>query len=182
MKKIAFLLIAGMLCMSTVPVCAASVSTVKASTKGSDASGADYTRIPSAETLQEDIGFVPRTPDRLAGDFLFESGNISESYDLNQNGDAVNRRKGISFRYISVMDGSTKSVTLSAEMDGGQSKSENQPTMKYREVDLYFEDTYANSISWTEDGIGYILMDTSRVVTEEELVAMAKGMLDIGAE
>jgi hypothetical protein len=77
-KRIALLLITGICLVNTVP-CFASQS-VKVS--ASDSGQAQYTTLPDRDTLQKDVGFRPKAPQELAGGYLFGSGSITESFDL----------------------------------------------------------------------------------------------------
>lgn len=68
-KKAALLLITSSLLMSTFPCYAATEGGGKVKVSSSSSvSAEDYSQIPNAETLQKDVGFVPKTADALAGD------------------------------------------------------------------------------------------------------------------
>lgn len=95
-RKIALLLITGICLANTVP-CFASPS-MKVSVSSSEEN--QYSTLPDGDTLQKDVGFRPKAPASLAGGYLFGSGNITESFDLDSNGAPVNKQKGISFKYI----------------------------------------------------------------------------------
>lgn len=181
LKKIVILLTAGVLLMNTIPCYAASGASVKTSVSSSSGDdGAKYAQIPDAETLQKDVGFVPKSPDTLAGDFKFTSGTITESYNLDSNGNPVNKKKGIDFKYANSNTG--KTVSLSAELKSEQSVPENSVVTKYGETELYFNNRYANYLGWFDDNIFYSLMDIDNAVTQEEMTAMAKGMIDMNAD
>ncbi len=94
-KRIALFLLTGMCLMNSVTSYASSsVVMVKGGSQENS-----YMAIPTAETLQKDAGFKPKTPPTLAGDYQFSEGNITESFDLNSNGAKSNLKKGISFKY-----------------------------------------------------------------------------------
>ena len=93
-RKIALLLITGICLANTVP-CFASPS-MKVSVSSSEEN--QYSTLPDGDTLQKDVGFRPKAPASLAGGYLFGSGNITESFDLDSNGAPVNKQKGISFK------------------------------------------------------------------------------------
>ncbi|MBT9775440.1 hypothetical protein GPL15_02820 [Clostridium sp. MCC353] len=179
-KKAVLVLLTGSLLMNTIPCFAAAEGggTVKVSSTSS-VSSEDYSQIPDAETLQKDVGFVPKTADALAGGFKFISGSITESFDMDTNGNITNKTKGISFKYDRDKDGNVKSVTYSAEPHKFQVFPENSHVTKYGEVELYFDSQYANYLAWAEDDIFYHLIDINKKVTEEEMIDMAKGIIDI---
>lgn len=179
-KRAALLFITGVLLMNTIPCYAAAESGGKTMVSSvSDISAENYSQIPSAETLQKDVGFVPKTTDTLAGGFKFTSGSITETFDMDSNGNITNKTKGISFKYEKAKDGTTKSVSFGAEPQTAQSLSENYNVTKYGEVELYFTSQYANYLGWVEDDIFYHLIDVDRMVTEEEMIDIAKGIIDI---
>lgn len=177
-RKIALLLITGICLANTVP-CFASPS-MKVSVSSSEEN--QYSTLPDGDTLQKDVGFRPKAPASLAGGYLFGSGNITESFDLDSNGAPVNKQKGISFKYIKKDNNTSKSVSLSAEPASGQSLSSNASVIKYRETDLYYSTAVANSLAWIDGDVRYILMDINKIVTRDELVAMAEDMIDLGKD
>lgn len=177
-KKIALLLITGICLVSTVP-CFASQS-VKVSV--SDSGQAQYTTLPDGDTLQKDVGFRPKAPQALAGGYLFDSGSITESFDLYSNGAPVNRQKGISFKYTKGGNNTSKYVSLSAEPASGQSFSSNGSVIKYGETDLHYSSEQANSLAWLDGDVCYILTDINKNVTRDDLAAMAEGMIDLGTD
>lgn len=136
------------LLMNTIPSFAATVSSIKVSTKG--ASGPEYTQVPSAGTLQNDVGFIPKTPVTLEGDFKFSQGSITETFDTDSQGAAVNGLKGIHFSYKSSREGDERTVSLSAQPKTDQAFSENSTVTKK--------------------------------VTRDELIAMAKEIIDMKAD
>lgn len=174
-KRIAILLLAG-ICLTNAAPCYAAQS-AKVSVVGSD--GVQYTTLPDAKTLKKDVEFEPKVTAKLAGGYKFDEGNITESFDLDKKGAAVNKRKGISFRYEKKEKRSTKSVILSAEPVSDQSFTEDAVLTEYGEVDIYYSDVQGNSVSWIDGEIFYMLMDIDKKVTEDELIKMAKGMIDL---
>lgn len=172
-KRIAFLLLTSICLMNTVPGFAA--QSTKVSIVGSQ--GTQYTTLPDAETLQKDVGFSPKTPAALTGGYQFEEGRITELSDLDDKGDAINKHTGISFRYKKSDNTPVKSVSLSAEATSDQSFSTDSVVIKYEEINLYYSDSQANSVSWIDSGIFYILMNTDKTVSKDELVAMAKEII-----
>ena len=109
--------------------------------------------------------------------FASPSMKVSDS-----NGAPVNKQKGISFKYIKKDNNTSKSVSLSAEPASGQSLSSNASVIKYRETDLYYSTAEANSLAWIDGDVRYILMDINKIVTRDELVAMAEDMIDLGKD
>ncbi len=177
-KRIALLLITGICLVNTVP-CFASQS-VKVS--ASDSGQAQYTTLPDRDTLQKDVGFRPKAPQELAGGYLFGSGSITESFDLDSNGAPVNKQKGISFKYIKSDNNTTKFVSLSAEPASCQSFSSNGSVIKYGETDLHYSTEQANSLAWLDGDVCYILTNINKNVTREELIAMAEAMIDLDTD
>lgn len=161
--------------LNAVP-CYASTSSVSVSTSSSKS---DYTSLPDAETLKKDVGFVPKLKSTLANDFKFDTGAIRETYEEDSNGTKMNARKGINFKYAYSKSGTTKTVSLFAEEDGYQTYSKDSSIIKYGDYSLYFNDTQANSLAWADNGVSYILMDVNKKVTKDELVSMAKEMIDL---
>ena len=115
-RKIAILLMTGICLMNTVPCFASQSSMVSVS----NSEEAQYTTPPDADTLQKDVGFKPKAPETLAGGYQFNSGNITELFDLDTNGAQINKHKGIDFQYLKKDNNTTKSVSLSAEPASGQ--------------------------------------------------------------
>mgnify|MGYP006862568601 CR=1 FL=1 len=54
-------------------------------------------------------------------------------------------------------------------------------SLKYGETDLYYSTAEANSLAWIGD-VRYILMDINKIVTRDELVAIAEDMIDLGKD
>lgn len=179
-KKIVMLITAGVLLMNAIPCYAATGASVKTSISSSGAEEANYLQVPDSETLLRDVGFVPKSPDMLAGDYKFTSGAITESYDLDSGGNPVNKKKGIDFKYENAATG--KTVSLSAELKSEQSVSENSVVIKYGETELYFNNRFANYLGWFDQDVFYSLVDINNMVTQEEMTAMAKGMIDMKAD
>ena len=102
-RKIAILLMTGICLMNTVPCFASQSSMVSVS----NSEEAQYTTLPDADTLQKDVGFKPKAPETLAGGYQFNSGHITELFDLDTNGAQINKHKGIDFRYLK-KDNNTK--------------------------------------------------------------------------
>lgn len=176
-KKIALLILTGACLFNTVPCFASQSTKISVSTS----KGAQYTILPDAETLQKDVGFKPKAPSTLAGGYQFEEGRITELFDTDANGNETNSRKGISFKYKKNVNGSSKSVTLSADTASGQSAPEKSTPIKYGEITLYYSDVQASSVLWMDGDVCYILMDINKMVSKDELVAMSKGMIDLDA-
>ena len=160
--------------MHTVP-CFASQS---AMVSVSNSEETQYTTLPDADTLQKDVGFKPKAPETLAGCYQCNSGNITELFDLDTNGAQINKHKGINFQYIKKDNNTIKSVSLSAEPASGQSLSKDTTVIKYGEIDMYYDTAQANSLSWINGEVCYILMDINKNVSKNELVAMAEDMID----
>ncbi|MCH1949468.1 DUF4367 domain-containing protein [Enterocloster sp. OA13] len=174
-KRIALFLLTGACLMNTVP-CFASQS-VKVSYVGSQ--GTEYSTLPDSGTLQRDAGFKPKAPAALAGGYQFDSGRITESFDMDADGAQVNRQKGINFQYVKQSGSTAKTVTLSAEPASGQSFSKDSTLVEYGEMNLYYTTDQANSISWMDGDVYYMLMDIKKSVSKDELTAMAKQMIDM---
>ncbi len=98
----------------------------------------------------------------LAGSFEFDSGRITESSTLDANGNVTSRLKGISFNYVQTKNNTTTSVSLNAEP--------------------YYSDKQANSVSWAENGVFYMLMDVNKKISKDELHKMAKEIIDLKQE
>lgn len=160
--------------MHTVP-CFASQS---AMVSVSNSEETQYTTLPDADTLQKDVGFKPKAPETLAGGYQFNSGHITELFDWDTNGAQINKHKGVNFEYIKKDNNTIKSVSLSAEPASGQSLSKDTTVIKYGEIDMYYDTAQANSLSWINGDVCYILMDINKNVSKNELVVMAEDMID----
>lgn len=176
-KKFALLLLTGALLMNTTPCFAAAKPQAEIMVKGS--SGASYTQLPTAETILKDAGFSPKLPDKLAGGYQFDSGNITEAYSMDAFGNAVNGRKGIHFKYVLNQNGTEKSLTFSAEPEAGQNFSDDSTVTTYGDFSLRYSDKQAYSVSWVENGVVYMLMDINKKVSKDELHTMAKEIIDM---
>lgn len=178
-KKLAVLFIAAALLLNAIPCYAAqSAPSFKVSVPSASAA-ADYTSLPTGDTLKEDVGFVPKLIDSFALEYKFSSGTITETFSIDSNGSAVNRRKGISFKYAKTQNGVEKTVSLSAEPAEYYSGPENASVTKYGEHELFYNNEQANSVSWTDGDIHYILMDINKSVSKDDLLAMAKELIDL---
>ena len=102
-----------------------------------------------------------------------------ESFDMDADGAQVNRQKGINFQYVKQSGSTAKTVTLSAEPASGQSFSKDSTLVEYGEMNLYYSTDQANSISWMDGDVYYMLMDIKKSVSKDELTAMAKQMIDM---
>ncbi len=145
----------------------------------SSSSGSDYTKLPDAETLKKDVGFVPKLLETMAKEFQFKEGSITEISDYDSKGAVVNSRKGISFSYSRVKNDSTQTISLSAEPAGNQTYSEKFTITKYGDYILYSSEEQGNSVAWVDDEISYMFMDINRNVTIEEMKTMAKELIDL---
>ena len=97
---------------------------------------------------------------------------------MDTNGAQINKHKGINFQYIKKDNNTIKSVSLSAEPASGQSLSKDTIVIKHGEIDMYYGTAQANSLSWINGDVCYILMDINKNVSKNELVAMAEDMID----
>ena len=178
MRQIRLILMtaAALMLANVIPGYAAASQSV-VTVKGSGAE--EYSTLPSADTLKQDVGFAPRLAETLAGDFRFESGSATESFDLDSKGNPVNRRKGLNFRYAKVLNGVTKTVSLSVEPSATLTGTENSTVVTYGDITLYCSDMQGNSVAWVQEENIYILLDINQKVTIDELTAMAKGLIDI---
>lgn len=147
--------------------------------KSSQSAQSDYSSLPDSETLKKDIGFTPKLLDTLAGEYKFDHGSVTESFDKSSDGSIVNYRKGVSFKYVKNQNEVNKTVTLSAEPEGYHTLPENVPLTSYGEISLYYNDNQANSIAWNDNGVFYLLMDINKTVTKDELIKMAKELIDL---
>ena len=118
----------------------------------------------------------------LAGSFEFDSGRITESSTLDANGNVTSRLKGISFNYVQTKNNTTTSVSLSAEPDIGQTSAKDTVGTKYGELTLYYSDKQANSVSWAENGVFYMLLVVNKKISKDELHKMAKEIIDLKQE
>lgn len=91
-------------------------------------------------------------------------------------------RSGINIKYARNQEGAEKNVSLSAERKTNQLVSEDFRCTRYGDIDLYFSDTYANYLAWVKNYVYYSLIDNGKVITEDELIAMAKEMIDMKAD
>ena len=179
-KTLALLLITGAVFLNTTPCFAASQSIKVSVSESSDKGG--YSQLPAPETVLKDTGFSPKLPVSLAGSFEFDSGRITESSTLDANGNVTNRLKGISFNYVQTKNNTTTSVSFSAEPDIGQTSAKDTVGTKYGELTLYYSDKQANSVSWAENGVFYMLIDVNKKISKDELHKMAKEIIDIKQE
>ena len=174
MRQIRLILMtaAALMLANAIPGYAAASQSV-VTVKGSGAE--EYSTLPSADTLKQDVGLA----ETLAGDFRFESGSATESFDLDSKGNPVNRRKGLNFRYAKVLNGVTKTVSLSVEPSATLTGTENSTVVTYGDITLYCSDMQGNSVAWVQEENIYILLDINQKVTIDELTAMAKGLIDL---
>ena len=70
-------------------------------------------------------------------------------------------------------------MSLSAELAEYSSGSENASVTKYGEHELSYNNEQANSVSWTDGDIHYILMDINKSVSKDDLLTMAKELIDL---
>ena len=162
-KTLALLLITGAVLLNTTPCFAASQSIKVSVSESSDKGG--YSQLPAPETVLKDTGFSPKLPVSLAGSFEFDSGRITEASTLD-----------------ATKNNTTTSVSFSAEPDIGQTSAKDTVGTKYGELTLYYSDKQANSVSWAENGVFYMLMDVNKKISKDELHKMAKEIIDIKQE
>lgn len=58
-----------------------------------------YSSVPSAETLQRDIGFAPNIPAAFSNGYRFQSGHITQNEDYAEDGSIFEQFKGVSCTY-----------------------------------------------------------------------------------
>ena len=58
------------------------------------------------------------------------------------------------------------------------SLSKDTIVIKHGEIDMYYGTAQANSLSWINGDVCYSLMDINKNVSKDEMVAMAKDMID----
>lgn len=178
-KKLVVLLTAAALLLNTIP-CYAAQSTPSFKVSAPSASAAaDYTSFPTGDRLKEDVGFVSKLIDKFALEYKFSSGSITETFNIDSNGSIANRHKGINFKYVKVQNNVEKTVSLSAGPAKYYSGVENASVTKYGEHELAYNDEQANSVSWIDGDIHYILMDINKSVSKDDLLAMAKELIDL---
>lgn len=70
----------------------------------------EYSEMPTAKELTQDIGFVPKAIDTFANGFRFKNANISDTQGKDDSGNVVEKFKDIDYTYVA-SDG--REITLS---------------------------------------------------------------------
>jgi hypothetical protein len=100
-------IIAAVLCLTTVTVFAASRVSGYISMSSTKAA---YTSFPAEETLQKDLGFVPKAVSTFSNGYTFTSAEIAGISAVDKSGKKISDTKAINYRYTS---GQGKKISLS---------------------------------------------------------------------
>ncbi len=65
----------------------------------------DYRSLPAAERLVGDVGFGPELPEEFANGYAFDEGRIMDSENFDENGQSIEKYKGLSVGYALDGDG-----------------------------------------------------------------------------
>lgn len=209
-KKIALIAVA-IVCMSSVGAYASG----KLHSYVSRDSGAVMTELPSADQLNKELGFVPKTADAFANGFTFKDARISETQGLDENGNKLEQFNIIYYNFVSA-DGQEISLNISKPgLEDEFIPNANAKTTVYNGIDLTYEEqnyklvpedyqlteedkadqesgavifscgggdevtaSLFKSISWTDEGINYLLMGNDISLREADFVEMAKEIIN----
>lgn len=128
----------------------------------------DITEFPSAETVEEKVGYVPKYVDNLQG-HKFERASISNTYDKDEEGSKVNKRKEIDFWYENDSEDGFLTLNTSPVVHEDEFlEEENNEVIEYGDVKFY----YCSFV--------YKAVPPDYEVTKEELEAEERGELSIG--
>lgn len=172
------------------------------------------TELPSADQLNKDLGFVPKTADAFANGFTFKDARISETQGLDENGNKLEQFKELNYRFVSA-DG--QEINLNISKPGIKDEfipNASAKTTVYNGIDLTYEEqnykfvpadyqlteedkaeqesgavvfSYGSDdveaslfkyISWTDEGINYLLMGRDVNLTEADFVEMAQEIIN----
>ena len=74
--------------------------------------GVDYRSLPTAKRLVRDVGFSPELPEKFANGYAFENGSIIHSENFDEEGNSVEKYKGLSMSYA--LDGDCVDLHVNA--------------------------------------------------------------------
>jgi hypothetical protein len=202
------MIMAAVLCLTTVTVFAATRVSSYIS-KGS--TGSAYTSFPTEETLQKDLGFVPKTVSAFSNGYTFQNANFGDISAVDKNGKPVGGSKSVYFRYSAGQEKVTLTVHKQLPDETAESKavktdykgiSLSYTSQKYRFVPVNYkmteedkkaeksgeimfsygsdkvENSVVQNVTWINNEISYDLLASDSNLTQDQLTAMAKEIVD----
>lgn len=194
MKKLMYsMIIAGAFLIGTVPCMAAEplVRTAQSDNTGNSDSGAvasskveeDYKTLPSLETVKKEVGFAPKLTDTLKGDFKFKGGSNVSISDVEKDGKQGAVQKSLYFRYEKTNGKTIQKISMVIDTTPKVTAEKESEVTKYNQIDIIYNNWEdSKGVSWNENNINYGLMNFDKTVSKEELIAMAKQIIDIKAD
>ncbi len=202
-------IIAAVLCLTTVTVFAAANVSGYISFSSSKPA---YTSFPEEETLQKDLGLVPKTVNAFSNGYAFKDAKIINISAIDNSGKNSSDEKEISYRYTSsqgneinlfvhkrVSDETMDPKAVKVDYKGisllyssqkykfvpenYKMTEEDKRAQKSGEVEYSYgsdtvEDSVIQNVIWMNDEASYNLMAKNSKLTQTELTAMAKEIVD----
>lgn len=106
------MIMAAVLCLTTVTVFAATraVGYISMSSTGSA-----YTTFPTEDSLQKDLGFVPKTVSTFSNGYTFQDANSADISAVDKDGNKIGNNKSVTYHYTA--DGGKKvSLTVHKQL------------------------------------------------------------------
>jgi hypothetical protein len=203
------MIMAAVLCLTTVTVFAA---TRASSYISMSSPSARSTTFPTEESLQKDLGFVPKTVKTFSNGYTFHTVEIGGISAIDKDGKKMGDYKSVTYRYAADQG---KKVTLNINKQLPDETADSKAvktdykgltlsytSQKYKFVPVnykmteedkkaeksgeimfsYGTDTVENStiqnVTWINNGISYDLMASDSDLTQTNLTAMAKEIVD----
>ena len=101
----------------------------------------DYKALPTAQQVTKDIGYTPVLIDSFANGYAFQDGNIANNKLTDENGNAVEAFKSVSFAYEK--DGDT--VIFAQDKFQSQTEREGDILKTVKGIDVYYY-SYTNKL------------------------------------
>lgn len=164
-------LIAGILCIATTVTCVASTNIFSWISSSSHLT--EIRTFPSADSVKEKVGFLPKYVETFDGGFKFDSFNYSNDEKQNDKGDVISKSRSANFDYTK--NGAQKNQYLSISAQKIDEKNINSG-----KKDNVKDSVMYNGIEIKYSSYKYKAVPPNYEITEEESELCEKGLLQIG--
>ena len=164
-------------------------SNIIASIYGGSSSVPEYTALPTEEECRKEIGFVPILPETLGDGYEFQDASVVHNKSTDKEGTTIETFKSLSCRYRNAED----EIDLDVEKTAVPMPLSGEIADTVDEVAIYYE-SYQNKLvfsygmpkvtvrtvqcaAFEKDGIRYGLLQSDGALDREDLVGIAKKMI-----
>ncbi|GAA0076977.1 hypothetical protein UT300005_13550 [Clostridium sp. CTA-5] len=165
------IIVAGLLCVATTVSCVA--ATKGTHVIGSSSKLTEVKKFPTEDKVKDTVGFLPKYVDSFENEFKFESFNVCNEVEKDDNGNEVRKLKSAEFYYTKEGAQKGQSLFMNAQDIDEKEFDEKIEMFKdnmteYKGVKMYYHSMHNKFVPE-----GY-------VKTEEEIKLMEEGKLNIG--